>query len=334
MRKEPTPNIRTVEELGTLFGMSSRQMMKTIIFWVDDSYPVAVCMRGDLKINEVKVRNVLGASSVEAAPDHIVREVTDAPVGFAGPIGLKVSPDNDYKASGKHMVKRILFDTSIKGLTNLLCGCNEEDVHLLDVNFGRDLPMPEEFYELHTAQAGYTCPQCKVGVLQENRGIETGHVFMLQTGYSQAMGAFYQDEHGERQPIWMGCYGIGTTRLLQAVVEQNHDDKGIIWPESVAPYHIHIIPIQASNETHMNLASELYKKLMKKGLSVVLDDRDTSAGVKFNDADLIGFPWRVTIGRDAPEGLVEIRDRRTGKTKKATIKEAISFFYKQLKPLL
>ena len=322
MHFEHTPNTRTVEDLVKLFPtLDSTRMVKTIIFTVDGelgpdkAYEVAVCIRGDLEINPVKLVNVLGAQSLVPADPSVVREVTGADVGFAGPIGLD-------------KVRQILFDCSIEGLTNFLCGGNKTEYHVLDVVTGRDFPAPSRYYDLHLAIAGHLCPECKKGVLRESRGIEVGHIFMLQTNYAKKMGATFQGEDGQSYPIWMGCYGIGTTRLMQAIVEQNRDKDGIIWPESVAPFIIEIVPIKyADSLVHQQMTDTIYERLKQKGVSVLLDDRSSlQGGAKFKDADLIGCPWRITVGRRATDGIIELRNRRTLEVVEMGVEAVISKF--------
>ena len=308
---EVTPNIMTVEQLEAHFpGIAATDMIKTIIFTVDpDSgspYEVAVCIRGDLEINETKLRNALKADALAPSDASVVREVTGAEVGFAGPIGLG-------------NVARHLFDESVKGMTNFLCGYNTTDHHALNVNFGRDIPEPESYVSVHAARQGDQCAACEHGTLRESRGIEVGHIFMLQQGYAHSLNATFTDETGAEQVIWMGCYGIGTTRLMQAIVEQNNDKDGIMWPESVAPYHAYVMTARASDECQKAFADQLVSDLMAVGVEVLYDDRTISAGEKFMDADLIGCPWRITVGRKAAEGLAECRNRRT----KETTEEAI-----------
>lgn len=292
-------------------------MIKTIIFTVnaelgqEESYEIAVCIRGDLEINQVKLTNVLNALSVVPAEASVVREVTGAEVGFAGPIGLK-------------NVRRILFDQSTKELTHILCGLNKTDYHALDVVPGKDFEAPERYYNLHLAMSGHGCVECQQGELKKSCGIEVGHVFMLQTAYAEKMGATYLGEDGQPHAIWMGCYGIGTTRLIQAVVSQNFDAEGIVWPEAVAPFQVTIVPTRYDYEDQKKLADELYERLKQKGLSVLLDDRDERAGVKFKDADLIGCPWRINIGRKAQQGIVELRNRRTKEMVEITIDEVVA----------
>ena len=303
IHRELTPNARTVEELERFFpGIKAYNMIKTIIFTVnpdsDKPYEVAVCIRGDLSVNITKLTNILGAEGVVPAVDSVVEEVTGAAVGFAGPIGLT-------------RVRRILFDESTRGMMNFLCGVNTTDHHGLDVNFGPDISEPGERYELHTAIAGHGCPECGSQLI-ESKGIEVGHVFMLQRGYAEDMNATFLDNSGKLQTMWMGCYGIGTTRLIHAIVEQNHDNQGIIWPVTVAPFLVHIVPIDYSNQGQATVADELYQLLTAKGVDVLLDDRSERAGVKFNDADLIGCPYRINIGRLAGERKVEFRNRESG----------------------
>lgn len=315
---EHTPNARTVEDLCKLFPeLDATRMVKTIIFTVDGelgpdkSYQVAVCIRGDLEVNPKKLTNALGAQSVNPAEASVVRAVTEAEVGFAGPIGLKNT--------------RVIFDNSVQGLTNVLCGGNQTDHHYLDATPGRDFPAPEKYYDLHLAKAGHHCPECQSGVLVESRGIEVGHIFMLQTKYSGKLGATFCDEAGKQQLLWMGCYGIGTTRLMQAVVEQNRDPKGIVWPESVAPFKVVIVPVKYStDQVQRQLADSLYQALRLKGVATLIDDRSIQVGVKFFDADLIGCPWRVTVGRGAAKGTVELLNRRTGEVLELSAEEVVS----------
>lgn len=221
-------------------------------------------------------------------------------MGFAGPIGLKG-------------VREIHFDESVRGMENFLCGVNEKDVHALNVNFGRDVAPPERFVDVHLAKGGDGCPKdgCS-GVLEERRGIEIGHVFMLQQRYSEVLDARYQTEDGREETMWMGSYGMGTTRLLQAIAEQAHDDDGLMWPAAVAPYDVHAVLTQPEDPRQLELLSEIEKMTGELRLDLLADDRSASAGVKFKDADLLGCPVRVTIGRKAGEGLVEVK-RRTEK---------------------
>ncbi|MDI6740876.1 MAG: proline--tRNA ligase, partial [Candidatus Edwardsbacteria bacterium] len=324
MHREPTPDIMTVEQLEAYFpGLTARQMVKTIIFTVnpdsDAPHEIAVCIRGDLEVNETKLVNALGADAVVAADAAVVREVTGAAVGFAGPIGLT-------------KVRQILFDRSVEVMTNFLCGVNTTDVHALDANLGRDFPAPNGFHDLHLAKGGDHCANCATGTLRESRGIEVGHIFMLQTGYAEKLSAAFLDQKSASQVIWMGCYGIGTTRLMQAVVEQNRDENGIIWPESVAPFDVYILPINSTNPDQMALARAVSASLVDAGYNVLFDDRGLPAGPKFMDADLIGCPWRVNVGRRAAEQTVELINRRTKETLEVHLTDVISRLAEQRAP--
>jgi prolyl-tRNA synthetase len=247
---------------------------------------------------------------LELAPDDIVVETTGAQVGFAGPIGLKCP---------------IYYDETVKGLRNFLCGGNETDKHWLDVNLGRDgLAMPERFYNLRNAQVGDTCAACGQGKLGIQKGIEVGHIFQLGRKYSEAMKAVYTDVGGGSQTIWMGCYGIGVSRIMAAAIEQpqNYDSKGMIWPESLAPYKV---VIMSATSAQVPAAETLYQSLLVTG-EVVLDDRDIRIGAKFADADLIGYPYQIIVGRRAHEGIVEVKNRRTDERKEMSFDEAIAQF--------
>ncbi len=300
LRIEPTPDVTTVEELQRRFPkIRAEHMVKTLIFTVnpeEDKHLVAVCIRGDMEVNETKLSNLLRGVVVPAKPEEI-ETATGAPVGFAGPIGLKG-------------VSEINFDDSVRGMANFLCGVNEKDVHALNVNFGRDVPLPDRFIDLHLAKGGHGCPEkgC-TGVLAQRRGIEIGHVFMLQQGYAEALDARYTTEDGREVTMWMGCYGIGTTRLLQAIAEQAQDSDGLMWPAAVSPYDVHVVLTRPEEGRQGELLSELETVTEDLRLSLIADERAVSTGVKFKDADLLGCPIRVTIGRRAEEGIVEVKRR-------------------------
>ena len=300
MRKEYTPDVRSIEDLQVFFPeISAEKMAKTIIY-VADEKPVAVVIRGDRQVNKVKLGNKVGATVVELADEETILKVTGAPVGFAGPIGLQEGVT-------------VYFDKSLQGLKNFLCGCNEKDHHLLDVNFGEDVPEPSEYHDLHNASVGDACANCDEGVLEEVHGIELGHVFMLQQKYSRDMKVTVLDDKGVVITPWMGCYGIGTTRCVQAIIEQPawRDDNGIIWPRSIAPFEVVVVATNYSNETIREVSEGLYNELASAGIEVVIDDRNDGFGVKVKDADLIGYPVKVIVGRGAQEGTVELVDRKT-----------------------
>lgn len=298
-----TPNARTVDELTLMFPeLAATQMLKTIILSAtagDDAFEVAACIRGDLEINVTKVLNAVGAETAVAANPGVVEAISGSAVGYAGPIGLQ-------------NVRYTLFDRSVQGLTNFLCGLNETDYHALNVNWERDVPRPTAFVDIAAVADGHICSVCREGALRARRGIEVGHIFMLDTRYADTLGASFVDQAGSEQAIWMGCYGIGTTRLMQAIVEQNHDGKGIVWPQRVAPYDAFVIAVNMDDDAQVNLARHACSTLTDAGWSVVFDDRLVRAGPKFMDADLLGIPWRITSGRRAGSGIVELRERRTG----------------------
>lgn len=295
LEKIETPNIRTVEELTDFLAVPANKMVKTIVM-VADGKPVIVSMRGDLQISEVKLANLLKAEKVETAPNKIVEEVTGAPVGFAGPINLFGKTKNPY-----------FFDSSVQGIRNFLCGANEADVHFVNVNAGRDFPEITEYHDLSAAVAGLHCGSCQDGVFEERRGIELGHIFKLQQAYSKPMRATFSNEKGEATNFWMGCYGIGVSRVVQSIVEQSNDERGIIWPWALTPFQAVVIPANAGN---MKDGETVYGQLSQAGFRVLFDDRDERIGVKFNDAELLGWPFQVVVGRDwQKNGKLEVRAR-------------------------
>jgi prolyl-tRNA synthetase len=295
MHKEPTPGAKSCEALCVMFpDLPLQRMLKTVLYKAtigEDEQVIAVMCRGDRELNEVKLLNHLNAVALEMADEATVKRVTGANVGFAGPIGLS----DDV---------RLLADRSVEGVKGFLCGGNETDMHYLDVYFGRDLPQPETV-DFGVVQAGDSTIDGK-GVIEITRGIEVGHIFQLGTKYSEAMGANYNDEDQKRQPIWMGCYGIGVSRVAASAIEQNHDDNGMIWPLPIAPYAVHIVQMKAGIDEQDALGLELQATLEAEGIDVLWDDRPKVApGAKFKDADLIGIPLRIVVGRDAGERKVE-----------------------------
>jgi prolyl-tRNA synthetase len=287
-----TPHMRTVEEVTSFLSVSPRQLVKTLIFKTDSGV-VAALIRGDHEVNEVKLKNLLGADSVELADPDLVAEVTGAPMGFAGPVGLKV---------------KMIADNALKGMANFVAGGNKQDVHFVHVNLDRDF-QADQFADLRLVMRGDSCPRCKAE-LEFKRGIEVGHIFKLGTKYSKPLNAVYLDEKGEEKVIIMGTYGIGVARTVAAAIEQNHDQDGIVFPISLAPFEAAILPLQM-HEKHVVEASEkIYNACLADGLDILLDDRDVRPGVKFKDADLIGTPVRITLGeRTLKQGMVELKLR-------------------------
>ncbi len=298
MHKEATPGARSCDDLRALFpDLPLERMLKTILYratWADREGCVAVMCRGDREINTVKLLNVLDAIAVELADEALVKEATGAAVGFAGPIGLK----DDV---------RLLADGSIEGVEGFLCGGNETDTHYLDVWFGRDLEQPPT-HELGLVQAGDATIDGE-GTIEITRGIEVGHIFQLGTKYSETMDCRFADVNGKLQPFQMGCYGIGISRTAASAIEQGHDESGMIWPLPIAPYHVTLIQMRAGDEAQDALGAELHDQLTAEGVEVLWDDRKMGAGAKFKDADLVGIPLRVVVGRDAGERKVEWKPR-------------------------
>ncbi|MFC1743496.1 proline--tRNA ligase [Candidatus Riflebacteria bacterium] len=323
LRYVPTPDTKTIEELKNFFpGLAKENILKTVIFTIepekDSTFEVVVCIRGDLEINPAKLRHYLGADEIVPAEPRIIREVTGAEVGFAGPIGLK-------------KVKEIIFDSSVQGMTNFVCGYNKNDHHALAVNFERDLPLPANFINLHLAATGQSCSKCHTGVLEEKRGCRIGYISMLQQHYAATLAAHYLDENGKKQTIWMTGSAIATTGLLQAIVASNYDEKGIIWPINVSPYLVHILTIKQKNTQQKDLAEELEKSLKQAGISYLYDNRFFSPGEKFNDADLLGCPFRITVGRKAKDGIVEIRQRRSGQREELHKDDVLTFLQRLIR---
>jgi prolyl-tRNA synthetase len=290
--KIETPHARTIDELVDFFNTTSTKFAKTLIYKANTKV-IAVMIRGDREVNEIKVINAIGgAVEFEMADPETVVRATGAKVGFAGPIGIKVD--------------ELLIDNEVSKMYNFIVGANETGYHYVDVNFGRDFQGRVGDYR--KAVEGDKCPKCG-GNITISRGIEVGHIFKLGTKYSKAMGANFIDEVGEVKPLIMGCYGIGVNRTMAAVIEQHNDENGIIWPLSVAPFSIVIIPAMIKNEEQIKASEKLYVEFKELGIDALIDDRDERAGVKFKDADLIGIPMRVVIGKKVSENKVEFKLR-------------------------
>ncbi len=291
----PTPGLRTVEELSRFLSASPARFIKTLIYRAGGE-PFAVLIRGDREVNESKLSRGLGGAAAVLADEETIRKVTGAPLGFAGPVGLKGV--------------KVLADYSVAAIADGITGGNREDIHLVHVNLERDCP-PLEYADLAVAAGGDPCAACGTAMALR-RGIEVGHVFKLGTKYSRTLGAVFKDEAGNERPAIMGCYGIGVSRMVAAVIEQHHDEKGIIWPAAVAPYQVLLLTLAPDQPAAARAAEDLLARLEANGRDVLYDDRAVSAGVKFNDADLIGFPVRITIGKKfLKTGLVEVKTRRS-----------------------
>lgn len=292
-----TPDIRTIDELSAFLAEKPEVFMKTMIY-LADGQPAAVVVRGDHEVNEFKLKNVLGAAQVELADLETVERLTRAPHGFAGPVGLDVP---------------VYADRDAAALNEAIAGANRKDYHLRHVSIGRDY-QPAQIGDFRNAVPGDCCPNCGER-LSFHRGIEVGHVFKLGIKYSQAMDATVTNAEGKEEPMIMGCYGIGVSRLMSAVAEQHASDEGMRWPLRLAPFQVHILPVSVKDDTQMALAEEMYRRLEQRGIAALLDDRDERPGVKFKDADLIGSPLRIIIGKAAGDGEVEWLDRLNGSGK-------------------
>ncbi len=307
MKAVETPGRRTVEEVTSFLGVPPQRLVKTLLFKTEEGV-VAALVRGDHEVNEAKLRNYLGVRDLQMADEGTVQEVTGGPMGFSGPVGLEV---------------RMVADYALEGMRNFVVGGNRRDLHLVDVNLGRDFTV-EEFADIRKASGGDPCPRCSEGRLQISRGIEVGHIFKLGTKYSEAMGATFLDPEGKERPFVMGCYGIGVGRTVAAAIEQNHDSDGIIFPISIAPFHVYLLPVNSRDPEVMGVAEDLYRGLSEEGVEVLFDDRDERAGVKFKDADLLGIPFRLTVSeRNLKGGKVEVRSRSSKETTMVELGEAV-----------
>jgi prolyl-tRNA synthetase len=294
LTKIPTPGAATIEQVSKFLKCKPRQMIKTLIY-VADGKPMAVLVRGDHDANEGKIRRTMGAAKVELADPAVIEQVTGAPVGFAGPVGMKQKIP-------------IYADRDVQAVVNGVTGANEADTHLVGVNLGRDFQV-DAFADLRNAVDGDPCPRCS-GKLATRHAIEVGHVFKLGTKYSEALNARFLDQNEQLHPIIMGCYGIGINRIIAGLVETSHDESGIIWPMSLAPYEVLLVPVKVTDEATQKVSEQLHAELDAAGIEVLMDDRDVRAGVKFKDGDLIGFPLRVVISeRGLAEGKLEIKWR-------------------------
>jgi len=307
MERRETPGRKTVEEVSSFLGVEPARLLKSLVFLAGDEAVLAV-VPGDRELNEAKLARVLGHPAPRLATAEEIQKLTGGPMGFTGPAG---SPDSI----------RTILDASLQENRNYVTGGNARDVHLVNVRIGRDVKAGERA-DLVTAREGDRCPRCG-DVMRQSRGIEVGHIFKLGTKYSEAMKARYLDQEGAERTIVMGTYGIGITRTVAAVIEQLHDLNGIVWPYSIAPYHVHLVPVNVNHEETRTTAESLYADLSGWGVETLLDDRDERPGAKFKDADLIGMPLRVTIGeKGLKDGVVELRDRRTGNIDRVPVKDA------------
>lgn len=309
IQKVPTPNVKTIKDVSELLKVPKEKIVKSLLYVGRDGYILAL-IRGDYELNESKLKSHFKDQTLRLATPEEVLEDFGVPVGFIGPIGL----------NGRIKVRKIA-DFSLKNLHNFVVGGMKKDYHYINVNFGRDFSV-DEWTDIRIIKENEKCPRC-YNALRKTKGIEVGHIFKLGTKYSEKLNGYFVNENGESRPYLMGCYGWGISRTLAAIVEQLHDENGIIWPIAVAPYTIVIVIVNTSDESQKEFGFELYKVLKSKGYEVILDERETSAGFKFKDADLIGFPIRVTIGKKLKNGKIEVKKRYEKNGEELSIKNGI-----------
>lgn len=300
-----TPNVKTIEDLAKFFNIETNCILKAVAY-IYDSKPAIAMIRGDKEIEETKLMNALNALEIRPMEEFEVEELLGSVAGFISHRGINTSK------------VKVLFDKTASGMKNFVIGANQKDKHIVGANLEDNI----EFVDISLVKEGEFCPICKKP-LKVTRGIEVGNIFQLGTKYSAPMNACYTDENGKLNPYIMGCYGIGVSRTMAAAIEKYHDDFGIVWPMAIAPYHVDVVPVDVNNEEQLKVATEIYEKLISMGIEAVLDDRADRAGVKFKDADLIGFPVRITVGKTIQEGLVEFKTRKDGEMIKITPEEAI-----------
>ena len=310
MEKVHTPNVHTIEELSNFLKVPPSKIMKAVLYIVNEKEPLLVLIRGDREVDENKLEKVLRTDNFRLARDEEVKELLGTKKGFIGifnlPKGIKV-----------------IWDNSLYGVKNLVVALNEPDWHYINVNPKRDFEYGE-FVDVSQVREGDPCPKCG-SPLKVSKGLELGHIFLLGTRYSEPMKAYFTDKDGKEKPIVMGCYGIGISRILAALVEQHHDEKGIKWPTPVAPFELDIILLNTKDEEMKQVAEKLYLEAQEKGIDVIYDDREESPGFKFADADLVGFPYRIVVGKKVKEGKVEVQSRITGEKWDLDIDKAIDF---------
>jgi len=312
MVKVETPGKRKVHTVCEFLGIEPARLIKTLVY-IADGEPVALLLRGDREAEEVKLKNYLGVNDIRLADDKEVFDATGVPSGYLGPVGITI---------------RLLADNEVARMVDVTAGANEKNFHLQHVSYGRDFSAPETGDFRQFAETD-PCPECGASI-RLVEGIEVGHIFKLGTNYSESMGAYYQDADGNELPLVMGCYGIGVSRVVAAAIEQNHDENGIIFPVPLAPYQVSVLNLDLKDEEVSGAAEEIYTELREAGFDAFIDDREERPGVKFKDADLLGFPYRITVGKRFKQtGQVEVRERRSGETEDVAIEEVIAFITRQ-----
>jgi prolyl-tRNA synthetase len=326
----PTPDVRTIEDLTTFpGGAEASRQIKTLVFVAtqgDEQWPVLVLLQGDHQLHETKLADSLKANAVRPAQPDEIRDLLGASAGSLGGVGAK------EKAKAAKIELKIVADASLKNRRNMTTGANKDDHHLRGVDIARDIPV-DEWLEVRIVGPGEGCPRCDVGVLEVFQGMEIGHIFKLGTKYSESMGATVLTRDGKPTPIVMGSYGIGVERIITAAVEQQHDEDGIVWPKSLTPFDVVVTLTNIKQEELKQAGEKLYADLQSAGLDPLLDDRDERAGVKFKDADLIGIPYRITVGKKAGEGIVELFDRKAKTNVEVQLSEVVNEVKKLLSAL-
>ncbi|OZM58608.1 proline--tRNA ligase [Lottiidibacillus patelloidae] len=298
LEKVNTGSAKTIEEVSELLAISKDRLIKSLLYIVDEE-PMLILVRGDHELNEIKLKHELNASTVELASSEKTHELLQVEVGNVGPINIPSTI-------------KVYADHAVAAVVNGVCGANESEMHFKNVNIERDVATVE-YGDIRMIQEGDVSPDGK-GIIKFARGIEVGQVFKLGTHYSEKMGASFLDENGKSKPMIMGCYGIGISRTVSAIIEQHNDENGIVWPKDVAPYAVHVIAVNVKNDEQRELSEAVYERLKGVSIEVLYDDRKERAGVKFADSDLIGMPIRVTVGKQANEGIVEVKLRHSGET--------------------
>ncbi|AFS70803.1 proline--tRNA ligase [Exiguobacterium antarcticum] len=309
-----TGDAKTIEAVSAVLGLPEQESIKTVVFKTEQGLVMAL-VRGDHEVNDIKLKNYLGALDIMMATDEEIEQALHSTPGTLGPIGAEM---------------KIVADYAIRALTNVVCGANKAETHYIHVDPSRDFAA--EYTDLRFVEEGDVSPD-GAGHVKFARGIEVGQVFKLGTRYSEGMNATFLDEGGKAQPLIMGCYGIGVSRTMSAVVEQHYDERGIVWPKAIAPFDVHLIAVNGKNADQMQVAETVYQELTAAGFSVLFDDRKERAGVKFADADLIGLPVRINVGKKAPEGIVELKARRGGEAEEiqqTNLLEAVRSLYEGL----
>jgi prolyl-tRNA synthetase len=310
LEKVATPEMKTIADVARFLGLPEEETIKTLVYSDGGNQTAMALLRGDHELNEIKLKNALGWDDVQMATEEEILRITGSPVGFLGPVGLKVKVP-------------VIADLAVQGLVNCVIGANERDMHYRNAVLGRDFTV-DRCLDIRNVAVGDGCTRCASGVMELWRGIEVGHVFKLGTKYSESMHATYLDADGKEQTLFMGCYGIGIGRTVAAAIEQNHDDNGIIFPIPIAPFHCIVSALNMKEDLVREASEEIYRRLSDAGVEVLLDDRDERPGFKFKDADLIGIPLRIVVGsKNLADGKVELKERRSGEVSLLSIDEAV-----------